>query len=805
MDASKKYAQVIVDVPSLQVNHHFDYAVPKEWQDIITVGMRVQVPFGVRQVLAYVVGFSDQTDFAGEVKPLAKLMDEAPVLTPELIALGNDMSRRLFTFQVLCYQAMLPSLLKVDYAKYFLPTASLTFENRQNYFADEHEIAWQEAEKQGSLSDLIALQKDDQVWVDYRMADRKQRKTEKWLQPLLDYDVLAQISRDMTRHAPKQQDLLAVLMDLDGQAIACSYLRQEFDLKMPTIRAGEKKGWLTVFEQEIDRNPYADLETEKSQAKSLYPQQEAAYQAVAQAMDAQQAQTLLLQGVTGSGKTEVYLQLIQHALDQGKTAILLVPEIALTPQMVTQLKGRFADQVAVLHSQLSRGEHFDEWTKLKKGQAKIAVGARSSIFAPLDKLGVIILDEEHETTYKQNTNPRYHARQVAKWRGAYHNCPVVLGSATPSLESRARAQNGLYQRLLMPERTNQQSLPQIDIVDMREEFQHKNYYQFSRQLRDAINATLDRGEQVALMLNRRGFANYMQCQDCGHVFQCPNCDVSLTHHYDSQSLQCHYCSYSQSLPQSCPKCRGKHLRSFGSGTEKVEQEIYDLFPGRTLVRMDNDTTRRKGSHQKILDQVANQEADILLGTQMIAKGLDFPNITLVGVINADTSLYLPDFRASERTFQLLTQVAGRAGRGDLTGQVIIQTFNPDHYALQFAQNHDYEGFYRWEMTYRKVNHYSPYYYSVRITVANFDEKTALRVANEIRQQLDQAQVPGTRIIGPSQSALTRLKNNYYFQILYQYRDWQSIQPVFDQIKDRAQEWDRDHIHVGIDLDPMTFI
>ncbi|AMB98977.1 primosomal protein N' [Aerococcus urinaehominis] len=798
-------AQVIVDVATMQTNQSYDYLVPEDYQDLIQVGMRVQVPFGVRTLLAYVVGLSDQTDFAGDLKSIMGLLDEQPVLNTELLELGQQMAQDLFCFQVDVYQAMLPSLLKADYHKVFVMTERLAYQDQQKYFANQLEIDWDLAEERGYLKDLLSLRKAGLVNLDYRLKDRKQVKKEEWVQALLDYEELAEARSSLSKNAHKQIALVELLMAHEGQRLAVKALRQKYQIQRPTIKALAEKGWLEILELTVNRDPYQDQDFSPSQARPLQDQQARAFSQVSQAMADQADQVFLLQGVTGSGKTEVYLQLIQQALDQGETAMLLVPEIALTPQMVNQLKGRFGQAVAVMHSQLSQGEQFDEWRKLRAGQAKIVVGARSSVFAPLDKLGIIIIDEEHETTYKQNDNPRYHAREVAKWRGHYHHCPVLLGSATPSLESRARAQNKVYHLLEMPDRANHQALPQVELVDMREEFKHKNYYQFSRRLRDEIIARVDRGDQVALMLNRRGFANYMMCRDCGYVFQCPNCDVSLTYHYHGQHLKCHYCGHEENKPQRCPNCQATHIRSFGSGTEKVEEEIKELFPNYRVVRMDNDTTRKKGSHQRLLDQVASGQADILLGTQMIAKGLDFPNITLVGVINADTSLYLPDFRASERTFQLLTQVAGRAGRGDKAGQVLIQTFNPDHYAIQLAQDHDYTSFYQREMAFRKINHYSPYYYSTRLTVSHFDEREALKAINLISQMLTKNQNPETIILGPSQSAISRVKNRYYFQIIYQYRQPDQARDQLASLRDLAQEWAKKQIYLAIDVEPLSFM
>ncbi len=801
-----RFARVIVDVPTMQTDHPYDYYIPDRYQDLIQVGMRVQVPFGVRQVLAYVVELTATSEFEGELKEITSLLDDQAVLTPEMLSLGRDMAEHLFSYVVTCYQTMLPRLLKVDYHKYFVPSETLTYQHRKSYFKDQEEVSWEAAEEAEQLKNLLVLKETGEVSVDYRVADRKHYKTEKWIQPLLDAEQLEQ-ERDQLRKTAKKQILLCeVLMELEGRRVSVKWLRENYDLSLQTIRRGQDFGWLKLFEVEVDRDPYADRYQERTQDKPLTDDQSQVYQEVKQAISDQVNDTYLLQGVTGSGKTEVYLQLIRQALDQGQTAILLVPEIALTPQMVAQLKGRFGDLVAVLHSQLSVGEHFDEWRKMRRGDARVVVGARSSIFAPIDNIGIIIIDEEHETTYKQEEAPRYHARDVAKWRASYHSCPLVLGSATPALESRARAQNGVYHLLSLPGRINGKALPAVDLIDMREEFKHKNYYQFSRSLKEAIDQTLSQGQQVALMLNRRGYANYVMCRDCGYVFQCQNCDVSLTYHYSDRSLQCHYCGYSRPYPQVCPLCQGQHLRPFGSGTEKVEEEIYQLFPGKNLVRMDNDTTRKKGAHERLLAKVASGEADILLGTQMIAKGLDFPNITLVGVINADTSLYLPDFRASERTFQLLTQVSGRAGRGDLEGRVMIQTFNPDHYALQLAKHHDYDRFYQKEMTYRKLNHYSPYFYTIRLSISHFNEKDALKAALTLATLLrERSQGSKDYVIGPSQNAISRIKNRYYYQILYQYRNQAHIQPLFQEIRDLAQDWSKKKLYVSIDVEPLSFL
>ncbi|MDO4679835.1 MAG: primosomal protein N' [Aerococcus sp.] len=800
------YARVIVDVPTQQTDHPFDYEIPEALCSLIQCGMRVQVPFGVRELQGFVVDLADETDFSGDIKPITRLLDEEPVLTPELLDLARDMATSLFTFQIKAMQAMLPGMLKVAYHKYFIPTEQLTLKHRKIYFHMADQVSWEEAEETGQIEKLLQLKDHGEVRIHYTVEDQKNVQTEKWIQPLLPAVKLEEKKSTLSKNAKKQQLLLDILIALDGQRLKVSVLTQEYALSMATIKRLEEKGWLKLFDVIVDRDPYADREHATPKPKSLQSQQQDAYDRVSEAIDQHQDQTFLLQGVTGSGKTEVYLQLIQRVRERGEDAILLVPEISLTPQMVEQMKARFGSEVAVLHSRLSVGEHFDEWRKMKEGRAHIVVGARSSIFAPFEHVGLIVIDEEHETTYKQQNDPRYDARNIAKWRGHYHHCPVLLGSATPSLESRARAQNQRYELLLMPKRTNQQPLPAVSVVDMREEYKKKNYHTFSRALRDAIMEAVSAGHQVALLLNRRGYANYVMCRDCGHVFMCKNCSVALTYHYQDRMMRCHYCGYSEPIPQRCPNCHGQHLRDFGTGTERVEQELQELFPAYRVARMDNDTTRKKNAYEKILRKVQDQKVDILLGTQMIAKGLDFPNITLVGVLNADTALYLPDFRSAERTFQLLTQVSGRAGRGEEMGRVIFQTFNPEHYAIQAAKDQDYDAFYQQEMRYRKLNRYSPYFFTVRFTISHFDEADALKAATTLAKVLrEDAKGSSDRVIGPSQSAIARMKNRYYFQILYQYRDPNRMQQMLSNLRETAQEWGLQHIYLAIDVEPQHFI
>ena len=414
------------------------------------------------------------------------------------------------------------------------------------------------------------------------------------------------------------------------------------------------------------------------------------------------------------------------------------------------------------------------------------------------------MDEKHESTYKQDENPKYHARNVAIWRGQHNRCPVVLGSATPSLESRARAQKKVYTLVELRGRFNQRALPQVEIVDMRDEFKANNRSSFSMLLQEKITDRLQKKQQIVLMLNKRGYSSFIMCRDCGFVLECPHCDISLTLHMDSKTMKCHYCGHEEAIPNTCPKCKGHNFRYYGTGTQKIEEELQTLFPEARILRMDVDTTRKKGGHEAILSAFGRGEADILLGTQMIAKGLDFPNITLVGVINADTSLGLPDFRSSERTFQLLTQVSGRAGRAELSGEVIVQSFNPDHYAILFAQQHNYEGFYRTEMSLRHKAGYPPYFYTALITVSNPDEKKAQKKIYEIHEILQKKLEPDTIMLGPSKRSIARVNNRYYFQILVKYKQETKLHPALKQILDESQKENARGLYISIDSEPVNF-
>ena len=507
-------------------------------------------------------------------------------------------------------------------------------------------------------------------------------------------------------------------------------------------------------------------------------------------------ETFLLYGVTGSGKTNVYMKVIEDVIKNNKTAILLVPEISLTPQIIKRFTSYFSN-IAVLHSGLSDGEKYDEWRKINEGKVNIVIGARSAIFAPLKNIGVIIIDEEHSQTYKQENNPRYNAIDIAKERCKYHNCPLILGSATPSLESFARAKKNVYKLLELKNRYNNNSLPKVEIIDMNKEFKKASGY-FSNTLIDQIKETLERNEQVILFLNRRGYSSFLTCSSCGYVEKCPNCDISLTYHKSSNMLRCHYCGYATKRKKLCPKCQ-EEFKDYGIGTEKVEEELKSLIKDAKIIRMDIDTTTTKNAHAKIINSFLEEKYNILIGTQMIAKGLDFPNVTLVGVLNADIGLNFPDFRSSETTFSLLNQVLGRSGRGNKEGKVLIQTFNPEHYAIAYTKNHDYLGFYNEEMKIRKILKYPPYYYICSIKIISKDYNLASKSSYDVVNYLKQ-NIKNEIILGPSVCNVFKLNNNYRFQIIIKYKDVNNILEYLTNIEHHY--FNKKDIKVEIDFNPL---
>jgi primosomal protein N' (replication factor Y) len=689
----------------IALRKEFDYLIPPELAGRVEVGTRVKVPFGRRQVLGCVTALAGSSKHDA-LKPILKVIGAQSLVTPRVLELARWMADYYCCAPETALKSVLPDAVR--------------------------------KEKEGWRERLVARVLPGGEGVD----NLTKRQTEI-------YHVIEE----------KRSIALQELLRLTGTT-------------PQTVRKLEDKNLIEIAPQISERDPYANEQIVPTEPLTLNAEQATALEKI----NAGRGDYFLLYGVTGSGKTEVYLQAIARALEEGKGAIVLVPEISLTPQTVERFKARFNSGplqtlVAVLHSHLSTGERHDEWHKIRQGRAKIVIGARSAIFAPVEPLGLIIVDEEHENSYKQEESPRYHARDVAVVRGQRENAIVVLGSATPSMESYHNVRRGKYTLLELPHRVDDKQMPLVRVLDMRTEKSKgdKGPPIFSQRLKDAIHHRLEANEQTILFLNRRGFATSMQCPDCGFVAECPNCSLSLTYHRHEQALRCHICGHQDRAPLCCPneKCRSPKIRFHGLGTQKVEDVLRKLFPKANVCRMDSDALKRKDDFRRILGDFKRGKIDILVGTQMIAKGLHFPRVTLVGIVYADTGLHLADFRAGERTFQLLTQVAGRAGRGDVEGEVVVQTFSPVHPAIQFARRHDFEGFFEAEMEFREQLGYPPFTRAALLTLRGRNEDKVKFSADHLKRELEKlaTDFPELIIAGPAPAPLLRAENFYRYQIM----------------------------------------
>jgi primosomal protein N' (replication factor Y) len=586
-----------------------------------------------------------------------------------------------------------------------------------------------------------------------------------------------------------------------------SELVEELNISGSVVRTLEKRGMVEVFAREVRRDPLGHLMQSSAQDLTLTPQQSDALAQIMMPLEQGEYKTFLLHGVTGAGKTEIYLRAMRAALERGKTAMMLVPEISLTPMFSRRLVEQFGDAVAILHSSLSEGERLDEWQRVYQGQARLVIGTRSAVFAPLQNLGVVVVDEEHETSYKQDEAPRYNGRDCAIMRALKAKAVVILGSATPSIESYQNAQSGKYVYIRMAERIGKRPLAKVDIVDMREVFKRHGKMQiFSDELQQAMAEVKARDEQTIILLNRRGYSAFLICRSCGLSLRCRDCDVSLTYHRDVSRLICHYCNYQIGVPQHCPACNGQYIYYVGEGTEQLEAKVKELFPEANVARLDRDTTRRRGSYEKLINEFAAGVIDILIGTQMVAKGHDFPNVTLVGVVSVDAGLGMPDFRAAERTFQLLTQVAGRAGRGSMPGRVLIQSYHPEHYSLQYARTQDYEAFYQHEINFRRAMYYPPFSVLVNIIVRHKELARAQALSAELARQLRAfAQEKTIRILGPAAAPLARLKGEHRLQILIKARARARAREVLDLAMAHFDSSPQDLSAITIEVDPIDLM
>lgn len=801
------YIEVAVGLP---IDKTFTYSVPKELEEDIEIGKRVLVPFGQRHITGYIINISPPISSSSyEIKDILDVLDLKPILTPEMLKLTQWIAEYYLSPWGEVIESTLP------------PGFNIRSKTKIKFIQDMPDL-----DKKAPLQfkilglikkeremDLIRLARVLKGKPIYSAINGLAQKGLITLESFKNHSLKPKEIKVVKLTMPKERILAQILtlrqrkiieiLDQEGP-LEPDKLALKAQTSLSPINHLVAKNFLTICQKQIVREPYKGKYFKPSYPLKLTQEQTNALEVITQSIKKGEFKVFLLHGITGSGKTEVYLQSIAEVLKAGKGAIVLVPEISLTPQTVERFKARFGEKIAILHSKLSPGERYDQWCRIHTGEAEIVIGARSAIFAPLKNLGLIVIDEEHETTYKQyDATPRYHARDVGILQAKLTNAVVILGTATPSLETFYNTSIGKSHYLYLPYRIDNRPLAQVEIIDMKEEYKLGNRSIFSLSLKKAIEERLNKQEQVIIFLNRRGFATFIQCKDCGTTMKCPHCEITLTYHLTDKMLKCHYCNFQKQAPQVCPKCQGTKIHYFGTGTQKVEDELQRLFPKARISRMDLDTTTCKMAHHKILSSFKSHGIDILVGTQMIAKGLDIPNVTLVGVISADIGLNLPDFRASERTFSLLTQVAGRAGRGQAAGLVIIQTYNPQHPAILAAKTQDYNAFYAQEITFRRELSYPPFTHLANVTIKGKDEEETIKLAQLIGSNLRiYNQRKDILILGPAPCPLTKIKEEYRWQILLKGKP----KDMRELLKATLDETSIPrHLKVSLDIDPIGML
>lgn len=735
-------AKVILNNREHNIDQCFDYAIP----DGISAkaGMRVTVPFGYgnRFARGIIVGICEESEFEN-LKAISKVIDKEPLCSESILRLCLWIKDKYFCS---FYQAL----------RLFLPPGIENGVKEKNIRVVS-----------------LALSKDDAL----KAAENMKR---------------AKVQSNMLRVLCENSPLKTTdLYELSGGNSAA-------------LKALCEKGYAKISDERIYRDAYDAEKFTPSHSYAPTDEQKVVIDHLKENISMGKYEKILLHGVTGSGKTEVFLQAIEHCIKCGKTAIMLVPEISLTPQTVNRFVSRFGERVAVIHSRLSQGERFDQWNKIKNGEVSVVVGARSAVFAPFENIGIIILDEEHESSYKSDTTPKYHAREIAIKRAKECGATMLLASATPSLHSYYKAETGEYTLFEMKKRYNEMGMPSVKIVDMRAElFEYKNFSPLSVYLQREILVNLENKSKTILFLNRRGYSTFVSCRQCGFTLECPHCSVSLTYHKNTNSMACHYCGHEEAVPSVCPECGSKHIKFFGTGTQKIEEAIKDKFPQAKIIRMDTDTTSHKGGHEEILEAFGKGDADILLGTQMVTKGLDFPDVTLVGVLAADTSLCMDDFRASERSFSLLTQVCGRAGRGEIPGRAVIQTYQPLNSTIKYSKEHDYKNFYNAEIANRKRLNYPPFCDIISIVISGDKEELVKEASERVKADIDlfiKNHTCITDLIGPMPAPLSKIKNQYRYRILLKVSDTEEIHPLLLNLSLKS---DSKKAFINIDINPTS--
>ncbi len=807
------YAEVYINTPLLSLDKPFSYRIPKKLLGDCVKGVRVKVPFGFsnRPSEGIVTNIIDKPGFE-EVKEIKSVTDSFPLLTEKDIELAFKMREKYYCSFYSAAKLLLPVgaerkkeewvTLKAD-----LPTEEISSLVKKSALQERlvhllqnasgsMEMAQIKAEMGKSARTYVnAIVKKGIATVEFKSLKTIQDKKIRVAYYNYSADAL-EFAESIRKKSPMQAKIVEFLSDggkytINDIITACQCSRN-------SIEALNLKGVVEYEDVEILRKPRGDRQITQKAFEATEEQKNA----IEKILNGN-SETFLIHGVTGSGKTEVYLQVVENVIKKGKQAIVLVPEISLTPQITDRFYNRFGDSVAIMHSALSLGERYDEYKRIKKGEAKVVVGARSAIFAPCANLGVIIVDEEHEYSYKSETTPKYHAIEIARMRADSFLCPLVLASATPNVESYYKAQKGEYKLIELTKRYNENPLPEVEIVDMRKELEEGNKTVLSRKLALGIYENLKNNKQTILFLNRRGFSTFVSCRDCGFVYMCPQCSVSLTYHSFNDTLNCHICGYRQNRDSLCPECKSKKIRDFGTGTQKAQKQIAEIFPQAEIVRMDADTTGGKNGHEKVLSQFEEKGADILLGTQMVSKGLDFPRVTLVGALAADSSLYTDDFRSQERTFALITQVAGRAGRGDEKGKAIIQTYSPENRVLNLAAKQDYKTFYNEEIEFRRVFGYPPFENIVNIVISSQSQDKCEKHATILYQMLrvdENVRRENITLYGPHDAPIAKIQGRWRKRIWFKCTDAEAFLPSIRKMLMAKKESD---VQLSVDINPYS--
>ncbi len=817
----KQYAKVIVRNNSIHTDNLFTYEIPDFFSENICIGHRILVPFGMynKPLEAFVFDIVDFIDKNIKTKKILDLLDEEPIFNKDDINLIIWMKNKYLCTYIDCINLLYPKGYKLNNFK----VITLKDENYKSENKNENKILeilknnkgkikFEKIKKIPNANNLIyKMQKNNIVELKWEYKDHKNEKkvySISLIEDIVDIDDYININK--IRLGNKQKEIIEFLKE--KKEVDLNEVLENLKITKQSINKLKEKNLIRIEEVDFYRSPEQIYSIEQKEI-NLNEEQSKVVSIINSEMFDENKKPYMIHGVTGSGKTEVYMAIIENALSQGLDGLVLVPEISLTPQTISRFKSKFGDIVGVFHSQLSEGEKHDVYKQVKEGKIRILIGARSALFTPFTSLGVIIIDEFHESAYKSDKNPKFSAIEVAKFIAKKRDISLVLGSATPSIEEYYKAVNGEYKLLEINKRANKKPMPKIEVADMKEELMIGNKSIFSTKLKSEIELAIKNNSQVMLFLNRRGYSNFVSCRKCGYVFTCENCDISLTYHKKSNTGKCHYCGYEKEIPSECPECKSKYIKPFGIGTQKIEEEIKTIFPNLRVLRLDKDTTSRKGSFDRILNSFKNKEADILIGTQMLSKGLDFDNVTLVGILSADMILKFPDFRSSEMTFQLITQVAGRAGRADKDGKVVLQTYDTDHYAIKRAINYDFKGFYEDEIKIRKLFDYAPFNNMVSVVLSGKDNKlveiNSKKMYDSLVYLLRERGINDLSfILGPNQCSIGKINQNYRWQILFKDEDIEInlLKGIIKYICITKREivFDKD-INISIDINPYSVL